>query len=59
MKKFASLLQREIKELDQNEIDNWIIDLRGNTGGNMYPMYLGLSPILGEGIGGYFQKATK
>lgn len=27
----------------------WIIDLRQNTGGDMYPMLLGIGPILGEG----------
>ncbi len=31
----------------------WIIDLRSNTGGNLYPMVAGLSPLLGEGILGY------
>lgn len=27
----------------------YVIDLRGNTGGNMGPMILGLSPLMGEG----------
>lgn len=27
----------------------WIVDLRNDTGGNMYPMLLSLGPILGEG----------
>jgi len=31
----------------------WIIDLRGNSGGNMYPMLAGLSSLLGEGVLGY------
>jgi C-terminal processing protease CtpA/Prc len=30
------------------------VDLRGNGGGNMWPMLQGLSPILGVGIPGYF-----
>lgn len=27
----------------------WVIDLRGNSGGNLVPMLLGVGPILGEG----------
>jgi carboxyl-terminal processing protease len=27
----------------------WIVDLRGNTGGDMYPMLLGVGPVLGNG----------
>lgn len=27
----------------------YILDLRGNTGGNVWPMLLGLSPLLGDG----------
>lgn len=33
----------------------WIIDLRGNTGGNMYPMLSGLSPLLPDGEAMRFQ----
>jgi C-terminal processing protease CtpA/Prc len=32
----------------------WIVDLRSNGGGNMWPMVAGLGPILGEGPLGYF-----
>jgi hypothetical protein len=32
----------------------WVVDLRGNTGGNMWPMIAGVGPILGEGTVGYF-----
>jgi hypothetical protein len=27
----------------------WVVDLRGNTGGNMWPMLAGVGPVLGEG----------
>lgn len=27
----------------------WVVDLRGNGGGNMYPMLAGLRPFLGDG----------
>lgn len=32
----------------------WIVDLREDTGGNMYPMLAGLQPLLGTGTLGYF-----
>lgn len=32
----------------------WIVDVRGNTGGNMWPMIAGVGPILGEGTVGAF-----
>ena len=32
----------------------WIVDLTANTGGNMWPMLGGLSPLLGPGVVGYF-----
>jgi len=51
---FANYLQEIIKSLDTNLTEKWIIDLRDNTGGNMWPMYLGLAPIVNDGISGYF-----
>lgn len=35
----------------------WVVDLRGNTGGNMWPMLAGVGPILGEGTVGSFVDA--
>ncbi len=32
----------------------WVVDLRGNTGGNMWPMVAGVGPILGEDTIGFF-----
>lgn len=52
--RFASLIQNKIKSMDDTLIRGWIVDLRENSGGNMWPMYLGLAPILGEGVSGYF-----
>lgn len=51
---FAQRLQDVIAEKDSQEIIGWIVDLRINTGGNMWPMLAGIGPILGEGISGYF-----
>lgn len=51
---FSIQLQSLIKGYDEQNISSWIIDLRENYGGNMWPMMLGASPLLGEGIHGYF-----
>lgn len=49
---FATVLQAKIAEIDQQQPCGWIIDLRTNYGGNMWPMIAGVGPILGEGIFG-------
>lgn len=36
----------------------WVIDLRGNTGGTMWPMLTALQPFLGSGPFGYFSKGN-
>jgi C-terminal processing protease CtpA/Prc len=36
----------------------WIVDLRGNTGGNMWPMLAGLGPVVGPGRLGAFVDAS-
>ena len=51
---FAVDLQNQIREQDNAGLNGWIVDLRGNTGGNMWPMLAGVGPILGEGTVGYF-----
>ena len=51
---YAQNLQNTIRFADNDSIKSWIVDLRGNTGGNMWPMLAGIGPILGEGIVGYF-----
>lgn len=52
---FAAKIQNQIKDLDSMySVNKWIIDLRENTGGNMYPMIAGLGPILGNETLGYF-----
>ncbi len=51
---FAETIQNTIRKADNPTIKGWIVDLRGNTGGNMWPMLVGVGPILGEGTVGYF-----
>ena len=54
---FAAGIQSMIKKLDSaNDIKGWVVDLRGNGGGNMYPMISGLGPMLDVGELGYFVK---
>lgn len=53
-KAHAEFLQTTIKSLDKVTLKGWIIDLRGNTGGNMWPMLAGVGPILGNGVCGAF-----
>lgn len=50
----AETIVNRIKLADGPLIRGWIVDLRGNTGGNMWPMLSGVEPILGEGPWGYF-----
>ncbi len=53
-KELAQSLQDKIKGQDNANLKGWIVDLRGNGGGNLNPMLVGVGPILGEGISGYF-----
>jgi carboxyl-terminal processing protease len=48
---YAIGLQGMIKVLDTKQtIKGWVVDLRDNSGGNLYPMLAGLGPILGDGV---------
>jgi carboxyl-terminal processing protease len=50
---FARQIQDTIAAADRDDLIGWIVDLRANGGGNMWPMIAGLGPIIGEGtLGG-------
>ena len=51
---FADEIQDQIRSEDGPDIIGWVVDLRANTGGNMWPMLAGIGPVLGEGIAGHF-----
>ena len=51
---YTKQVQTAIRKLDGINVDKWIIDLRKNSGGNMWPMLLGLGPLLDEGCVGFF-----
>lgn len=48
MKQAAIALQARIRDQDDGQRCGWIVDLRGNSGGNMWPMLLGIGPLLGD-----------
>jgi C-terminal processing protease CtpA/Prc len=43
-----------IESVDTLGVCGWVVDLRGNLGGNMWPMVAGAGPIVGEGVLGHF-----
>lgn len=51
---FSTAIQQAIEAEDQKNPIGWIVDLRGNRGGNMWPMLAGIGPVLGNGIVGHF-----
>ena len=54
----AAAIQQAIREADRDGLLGWVVDLRGNGGGNMWPMIAGLGPLLGDGTLGYFITAN-
>lgn len=55
---YAADVRRIVATLVAQKPEGWIIDLRGNTGGNMWPMLDGVGPILGNGVVGAFVMAS-
>jgi carboxyl-terminal processing protease len=51
---YAIQVQRLIVELDASRPCGWVVDLRQNDGGNLWPMLAGVGPVLGEGLAGSF-----
>jgi C-terminal processing protease CtpA/Prc len=46
---YVQTAQQLIREIDQHAIGGWVIDIRRNIGGSMWPMWVGVGPVLGEG----------
>ena len=58
-KDFANSIRYQIKKIDtENEIIGWVIDLRNNGGGNMWPMIAGLNALMEDGVVGYLVGTT-
>jgi carboxyl-terminal processing protease len=51
---YARRLRAAIEIVDQSSVCGWIVDLRRNLGGNMWPMVQALRPVLGEANPGFF-----
>ncbi|MFY9309159.1 MAG: S41 family peptidase [Bacteroidia bacterium] len=57
--KYINEILDSIKSIDHKKLDGWIIDLRNNTGGNMWPMLIALTPFYPNSTLGYFIKEQK
>jgi carboxyl-terminal processing protease len=53
----AEKLHHMVMDLQSQKPHGWIIDLRGNSGGNMWPMLAGIGDVIGEGDLGMFISA--
>lgn len=52
---FADYIRSIIEKIDtENTVTGWIVDLRHNTGGSMWPMLAGLNALISDGVSGYF-----
>ncbi len=52
-------IQNAVCDIVEKGAVKWIIDLRFNGGGNMYPMVEGLTSIIGDGLAGGTQGVTE
>lgn len=59
IQKEAEKIRAAVIKLSKNKVNNWIIDLRYNGGGNMYPMVTGLGTLIGDGIVGKLVSSSK
>lgn len=53
---FANQVSEKIEVISGDADKGWILDLRQNTGGNMWPMLCALKPLLGEDYVGSFER---
>jgi hypothetical protein len=51
---FANSVHDQIRHLEAQGATDWIVDLRYNSGGNMWPMLAGIGPLLGADRVGAF-----
>jgi carboxyl-terminal processing protease len=54
----ADSIHSAVRMLDSTGACGWIVDLRGNGGGNMWPMLAGIGPLLGDTIVGSFGESA-
>ena len=46
----ADSLQLSLAEMDAAGVCGWIVDLRANRGGNVWPMLSGIGPLIGDSV---------
>jgi hypothetical protein len=51
---YVDSLHAQLSEFDRAPVCGWIVDLRTNGGGNMWPMLAGIGPLLGAEVVGTF-----
>lgn len=51
---FVQKTYEDLKLIDSSILCGWVVDLRENTGGNMWPMLAAIGPIAGPGVLGHF-----
>ena len=49
---FATRFAGMVDSVERKGVCGWVVDLRGNGGGNMWPMLAGLGALIGEGNAG-------
>jgi carboxyl-terminal processing protease len=57
--KEANAIRNAVIQLSKKKVQNWIIDLRFNAGGNMNPMMAGIAPLIGDGFVGYLSNFNR
>ncbi|MDQ6737425.1 MAG: S41 family peptidase [Gemmatimonadota bacterium] len=53
---YVDSLLTDLATLDRSGACGWVVDLRDDTGGNMWPMLAGVGPLLGAEVVGSFSK---
>jgi carboxyl-terminal processing protease len=56
---YSAALKRQLERLDGNAACGWIVDLRRDSGGDMWPMLKGLDPLLGQAPFGGFVRPDR
>jgi len=56
-RRYAKKGHEIIHSLESAGVCGWVVDLRQNTGGNMWPMIAAVGPLLGEGVHGFHNGA--
>jgi carboxyl-terminal processing protease len=56
---FANKVYAAIREMDSHSaIQGWVVDIRNDNGGDMWPMVSGLQLLIGPEVPGYFMNAN-